>query len=176
MVDLALLQSVSYIAGALGVCVAASYYVMNLRVQQTNIKTTLETRQMQLYMQTLQETRTKQFLRDWIEITYHQDYKSYEEWRTKYGPSVNPDAYASWVHVTQLYQGIGYLVQSKVLDSETLSKYIQERSFIFLWEKIQPIVKYQREKLNPTAYDSFEVLVDEMRALLENKSQIESKS
>ncbi len=34
MVDLALLQSVSYIAGALGVCVAAFYYVMMLREQR----------------------------------------------------------------------------------------------------------------------------------------------
>ena len=31
MVDLALLQSVSYMAGALGVFVGALYYVMNLR-------------------------------------------------------------------------------------------------------------------------------------------------
>ena len=40
MVDLALLQSVSYIAGALGVCVAASYYVMNLR--STRARTIVE--------------------------------------------------------------------------------------------------------------------------------------
>ena len=31
MVDLALLQSLSYVAGALGVCVAAVYYVMMVR-------------------------------------------------------------------------------------------------------------------------------------------------
>ena len=31
MVDLSLLQSVSYIAGAMGVCVAAFYYVMMVR-------------------------------------------------------------------------------------------------------------------------------------------------
>jgi hypothetical protein len=166
MVDLVLLQSISYMAGALGVCVAAIYYMMTLRTQKTNLKTTLETRQMQLYMQALQETRTREFVRDWIEITYHQNFKDYEDWRSKYGPSVNPDSYTAWVHVTQLYQGIGFLVQSKVLDSETLSKYIQPRSFIFLWEKIQPIVKYHREKLYPAAYNSLEYLVNEMNTLL----------
>ncbi len=36
MVDLTLLQSVSYIAGALGVCVAAAYYVLNLREVRLN--------------------------------------------------------------------------------------------------------------------------------------------
>jgi len=157
MFDLALLQSVSYMAGALGVCVAAIYYVITLRTQQTNIKTTLETRQMQLYVQALQETRTREFVRD--------------ARASKYGPSVNPDAYTAWVHVTQLYQGIGYLVQSKVLDSETLSKYIQPRSFIFLWEKIQPIVNYHREKLYPSAYDSFEYLVNEMNVLIERSKE-----
>lgn len=45
MVDLLTLQSVSYVAAAVGVCVAAAYYVMNLRVQQSNMKSTLETRQ-----------------------------------------------------------------------------------------------------------------------------------
>jgi hypothetical protein len=42
LVDLALLQSVSYIAGALGVCVAAVYYVMNLRISQRNQELTLQ--------------------------------------------------------------------------------------------------------------------------------------
>ena len=95
MVDLSLLQSFSYIAGALGVCVAAVYYMMTLRTQQTNLKTTLETRQMQLYMQALQETRTREFVRDWIEITYYQSFKDYEDWRSKYGPSVDPDSYTT---------------------------------------------------------------------------------
>jgi hypothetical protein len=43
MVDIALLQSVSYIAGAFGVCVAAIFYVLNLRISQRNMKQTLET-------------------------------------------------------------------------------------------------------------------------------------
>ena len=169
MVDLAEIQAAYYMVAATGVLVAAAYYVMNMRATQTNMKQTLEARQMQLYMQSLQETRTKAFLKDWIEIAYHQTYSDYQEWRSKYGPSVNPESYASWVHVTQLYQGIGFLVESRMLDPETLSKYIQPRSFIFLWEKIQPVVKYQRERLDPGAYESFEYLVKEMNGILNNR-------
>ena len=44
MVDLALLQSVSYIAGALGVCVAAVYYVLNLRETTKNRRISYTTR------------------------------------------------------------------------------------------------------------------------------------
>jgi len=40
MVDMALLQSVSYIAGALGVFMAAVYYVITLRAHQANIMCT----------------------------------------------------------------------------------------------------------------------------------------
>jgi len=57
MVDLALLQSVSYIAGYVGVFIAAFFYVLNLRIsqksQQLMLKAqqqTLETRQFQLLM------------------------------------------------------------------------------------------------------------------------------
>ncbi|MGD0804125.1 MAG: hypothetical protein ABSA11_08650 [Candidatus Bathyarchaeia archaeon] len=41
MVDLVVLQSASYAATTIGVCVAAFYYVMTLRSQQNNMKATL---------------------------------------------------------------------------------------------------------------------------------------
>jgi len=105
-----------------------------------------------------------------LEILYQQDFKDYEEWRDKYGPDANTDAYAYFYHVTSTFQGLGYLVQSKVLELEALSKHIRPRSIIFLWEKIKPIVKVHRERLNPTAYDSFEYLANELRALLDQRT------
>jgi len=50
MVDLVALQSLSYVAAATGVCLAAIYYTVTLWNQQRNQKETLETRQTQLYM------------------------------------------------------------------------------------------------------------------------------
>jgi hypothetical protein len=50
MVDLALLQTVSYIAGALGVCVAAVYYALNLREMNKNRRITLTHTMMQPFM------------------------------------------------------------------------------------------------------------------------------
>ena len=106
-----------------------------------------------------------------IEIMYHQDFKDYEEWREKYGPSTNPDAYVDYYQVTSTCQGLGYLVQNGVLELEALSKHIRPRSIILLWEKIEPIVKVHREKLNPTAYDSFEYLANEFSTLLERRME-----
>ena len=129
----------------------------------------LETRQIQFCWQALERIHNKEFLTRTIEIMYHQDFEDYEEWREKYGPSTNPDAYANYYHVTSTFQGLGYLVQNKVLDLEALSKHIRPRSIILLWEKIEPIVKVHRETLNPTAYDSFEYLANELRTLLERR-------
>jgi hypothetical protein len=77
MVDLALLQSVSYIAGALGVCVAAIFYVLNLRISQRNIKTNTETRQFQLLMQLSAPQFTKEGFRTWFEFA-NMEWKDYD--------------------------------------------------------------------------------------------------
>ncbi len=98
MVDLALLQSVSYIAGALGVCVAAVYYVMNLRMSQKNqelsLKTqelaykaqeqTLETRQAQLFMQIFQRFNEPDFF-DKYTTFLSWKWKDYDDFMSKYG-------------------------------------------------------------------------------------------
>ncbi|MGD0805847.1 MAG: hypothetical protein ABSA11_17430, partial [Candidatus Bathyarchaeia archaeon] len=59
MVDLALLQSVSYIAGALGVCVAAIYYMLNLREVRQN-------RRISFTSNLLQTIASKEGIRSWV--------------------------------------------------------------------------------------------------------------
>jgi hypothetical protein len=50
MVDILVLQSAFYMAGAASVVVAVVYYILTLRTNQRNFKHTLETRQAQLLM------------------------------------------------------------------------------------------------------------------------------
>jgi hypothetical protein len=159
-----------------GVIAGFTYYVLSVRNAQKTRELTLkaqeqvlETRQVQFCWQALERVHNKEFMRRTIEIMYHMDFKDYEEWREKYGPSTNPDAYVDYYQVTSTHQGLGYLVQNGVLDPEALSKHIRPRAIISLWEKIEPIVKVHRERLNPTAFDSFEYLADEMRALLDQR-------
>jgi len=166
-----------------GLLVGIIYYITIMRNAQKTRELTLqsqelsrkaqeqefEIRQIQFSWQALERVHNKEFMRRTIEIMYHQDFKDYEEWREKYGPSTNPDAYVDYYQVTSTYQGIGYLVQRKVLDLEVLSEHIRPRSVILLWEKVEPIVKAQRETLNPAAYDSLEYLANEFRVLLERR-------
>ena len=166
-----------------GILVGIVYYITIMRNTQKTRELTLqsqeltrkaqeqahETRQVQFCWQALERVHNPEFHRRTIEIMYHQDFRDYEEWREKYGPSTNPDAYVDFYNVTSTNQALGYLVQNKVLDLEALSKHIRPRGFIALWEKIEPIVKFHRETFNPTAFDSFEYLANECRTLLERR-------
>ncbi|MCX6654296.1 MAG: hypothetical protein NTY03_04145, partial [Candidatus Bathyarchaeota archaeon] len=64
MVDLALLQSISYMAGALGVCVAAIFYVLNLRISQKNQEINQRNQELSLknQQQTLETRQAQMFL------------------------------------------------------------------------------------------------------------------
>jgi hypothetical protein len=116
MVDLALLQSVSYIAGASGVCIAAIFYVLNLRISQRNqeltlkaLQQTLETRQAQLFMPIYAT-----FYSEWWRKAYRSftdaTFKDYDEYVAKYGFQSNPDAYILHGRVETYLEGIGVLV------------------------------------------------------------------
>jgi len=169
-------ETISIVFTGISISLAAFYYISTLRnaqrTRELSLKAqerALETRQIQFCWQALERVHNKEFAKRMLEIMYRQDFKDYEEWREKYGPSTNPDAYADYYQVTSTFQGLGYLVQTKVLDLEVLSKHIRPRSIILLWEKVEPIVKVHRERLNPTAFDSFEYLANELRTLLERR-------
>ena len=98
---------------------------------------------------------------------YDHDYESYEEWLEKYGPRTNREAYVSYYYVTRIYQNLAHLVRDGVLSVETLAEQERPRAIVSLWEKIQPVVLYHREHLNPNAFDALEYLYDEMKSLLD---------
>jgi hypothetical protein len=119
MVDLALLQSVSYIAGALGVCVAAAYYVMNLRISQKNQELslkaqqqTLENRQAQMFMNIYERVTSKEFGNAWEKVILT-PWKSFEEYSKLWD---DPEFNEAAIHVAQTYEGIGVLVREGLLD------------------------------------------------------------
>jgi hypothetical protein len=162
-------QTIFQFLQTVGILMGVYYYITTIRTNQRNQQLTLETRQLQLYMKVLEDYRDQEFMTRWTDVAYHQEYGDYEEWRRKYGPVANPEAYANFFHVTNWFQGIGYLVKTRVLDLEVVSEYIRPRSVVFLWEKVEPIVKAHRATTNPDALKSFEYLADEIGKMLERK-------
>ena len=172
MVDLLGLMNLvdfSIISAALGVLAGVANSILVSRRAERQRQTEFETRQAHFCWQALERVHDKEFMRRVIELMYHMDFGDYEEWREKYGPITNPDAYVDYYNVTSTLQALGYLVQNGVIEPEALSKHIRPRSIIFLWEKIEPVVQVHRDELNPTAYDSFEYLANEMRTLLDQR-------
>ena len=190
MVDLALLQSVSYIAGALGVCVAAVYYVMNLKISQKNqelslkaleqsakaqelsLKTqqqNLETRQAQLLMQIFDKVNNKDFLEDWVETLWDWKWDNYEEYITKYG--LNSEKVSKLTHIWDTLSGIGVLLENRLVDPKMLYRLLlQGWGPIMYWEKYGPTIKeFGRRTGEPKMYAGFEFLYDELSRLYEEE-------
>ena len=158
MVDLALLQSVSYIVGALGVGVAAFYYVMTLRAQQTNMKATLETRQAQMFMNIYQQTTTKEFASAYR--TYiSSEWKNYDEYHELVQKKEYFDQY---MIICMYFEGLGVLVKEGFLPIRLVALLLtgMTRSF---WEKLKPINDEIRVKAGYVRWMSeTEYLYDEL--------------
>jgi hypothetical protein len=141
LVDLALLQSVSYIAGALGVCVAAAYYVMTLR---TNDKL----RKAQVMAAIFSRARDKDYQRQWTDLVYQYKFSNYEEWEENYGGSVNPEAHSTLMAVLNIFNMGGSILKDELVDVETGFSYAPPTYIIVGWEKMEPVIKRWRELYN----------------------------
>ena len=131
MVDLALLQSVSYIAGALGVCVAAFYYVMNLRETTRNRKVALTTSLMQNFI-------SEEGSRRWMELM-QMEWKDYDDYQSKYDSKVNLDNYARRNTVWNTCDILGYQYMSGQIDLATVWS-ICNTAVPLTWEKFGPVI------------------------------------
>jgi hypothetical protein len=157
MVDLSLLQSVSYIAGALGVCVAASYYVMTLRITQKNQELTLraleqsakaqhqtlETRQAQLFMNVYDKASNKEFGTSWQKFTGYK-VKTWKEFAKLYTEDKEfNDAY--WV-TAMFFEGLGVLVREGLLPIKMVALMLGGpiRSY---WEMYKPFIEEGRRDM-----------------------------
>ena len=162
MVDLALLQSVSYIAGALGVCIAAVYYVLNLRISQRNQELslkaqeqTLDTRQAQLFMQIFDNFYSQGYRKSLMELSDSWTWTDFDDFLKKYGPDTNLEAYEKFRFLFAQIDRMGMLVNWELIDSERLHRW-GGGAMIRLWEKFEPIVLEIRTRERAMLYEDFE--------------------
>jgi hypothetical protein len=155
MVELALLQSVSYIAGALGVCVAAFYYVINLRETTRNRKVALTTSLMQNFI-------SEEGSRRWADLMQMQ-WKDYDDYVEKYDWSVNLDNYAKRNTVWNTCDILGYQYMSGQLDLGTVWS-ICNTAVPLTWEKFGPIILEGKKRgaFTKNIWEYFEYLAYEM--------------
>ena len=90
MVDIVLLQSLSYVAAAIGVCVAAFYYVMTLRVQQANMKEAMNSRRATFSSNQLQYSGSVEWARLMLEVIGMQ-WSDFDDFMKRYDSTTSPE-------------------------------------------------------------------------------------
>jgi hypothetical protein len=144
MVDLALLQSISYMAGAIGVCIAAIFYVLNLRISQRNMKQTLETRKLQFVTSITNQLLSVEGRRRYFELL-NMEWKDYNDFEKKYGSDNNLDNAAKRLSVWNTYNTLGMLVREKLIEPEVIYK-IDGGNPCFIWNKFKDIIPEWEER------------------------------
>ena len=150
MVDMVLLQQISYIAGALGVCVAAGYYVMTLRVQQANMKETMLNRRATLTNSLIQPFATKEWAKMNLELT-SMKWDSFEDFKKKYDSRVNPENYATRQAVYTLCDYIGYQYKTGLIDFDAVYN-VAGFWIADYWKEFGEVIREYRKSDYPSDY------------------------
>jgi hypothetical protein len=150
MVDVGLLQSLSYVAAAIGVCLAAVYYAMVLREQRRNMKLTLETRRIGLIDSIITRTINEGGMRSYFELLRY-EWKDYEDFERKYGSENDVDAAAKRFAMWHEYNSVGMMLHKGMVEIEDLYD-MGMQGVVFLWEKYRPIIEENRRRYNGKYY------------------------
>ena len=159
MVDLVVLQSLSYTAGALSVILGVIYYMINLRETTRNRRVTLTNALMQQFI-------TEETNKQWIEIM-QVEWEDFDDYFKKYDSVVNPDFYAKRDLFCRSYDLFGYQYVSGYLDMGTLWTVVNE-GVTETWRKYGPIYEeYKARGVYPLhVFEYFEYLAYEMSKMM----------
>jgi hypothetical protein len=141
------LQTVGLLVTATSVTIAAAYYIITLRMSQRNIKTTLDTRQAQLFMNTFQVTYTN----DWLDALRKlftielRDLKDYEAIQR------GDEQYKAFYIVAQYLEGVGVLVRENLVDIRLVAE-LNSGIILWWWGKFGPGILKLRGELNFPRY------------------------
>jgi hypothetical protein len=158
VLELVDLQVVSISLAALGFLAATTYYILILRNAN-------KTRRIQAFMNIYNRFNDKGFQRLYLTMFHNEEWNSYEEWRSKYGPS-NVEYYAGWMAWGSYLAGIAMMVERNQIDPKQVSDLLGAQ-IIWSWERYEPIFKEIRARSTlrdrPQISDWLEYLYNEMK-------------
>jgi len=154
-------QTLSIVLTGIGLIIALAYYAFQIRNQN-------RTRQAQLFMQLYDrwlEVEFKQLQREVSEMSW----VDYDDFLRKYGPQSNPEAYDKIRSLGAYYEGIGVLVNRKLIEPSMVDD-LMSNSIISHWEQLESVIKEERRDLNyPQAAEWFEYLYYVIRQIAERQ-------
>jgi hypothetical protein len=171
MVDQMTLQTIGILLTAVTVSIAAIYYTLTLRYTRRNQELTLkaqeqalETRQAQLFMSIYSTYSSAEFHKAYREILNCQ-WKDYDDFQSKYGFEVNPDADAKGRMINAYFEGVGVLMKRGLIDPSIVDDLISG-VIIRYWEKYEPyILEYRKRRDWPQAGEHVEYLYNKIKPI-----------
>ena len=161
-------QTIGVLVTTASVTVAAIYYIMTLRVQQTNMKHTLETRQAQFMMQLNESMTNVESWKNWIELM-NMEWTDLDDFERKWGTGGNPEAAAKRFSIWWRIGFLSQLLQRGLIDREWLHRAFSNM-ILQQWFKWEPIIILIRKLLNnPQYHADFEYLAKELIKMDEQK-------
>ena len=157
MVDLALLQAVSYIMGSLGVFVAAAYYVYNMRKAERD-------RRKQNILHRM-PTMSREFYIWNLEVRH--DPSLEQDWDKKY--RVNPELESKVWHIMNVYNSLGILYVEGLMSLKEVTQLYSPGWIIGWYDKFEFLIKMLRydgggDLVYPEYMEPFERLVNDLRS------------
>jgi hypothetical protein len=151
-VDVSVLQSISYIVTAIGVCIAAGYYVLNLRETTKN-------RHITFTNSVMQQLYSEEGVRREVDC-YMMQWRDFDDFMKKYDSRVNLENYSKRMSLWYQYDMMGYLYKSGLIDLDTVANV--GGSFPFWdWFKFKPIIEeYRKTDIGPRGLSNWEYLAE----------------
>lgn len=161
MVSFQDIQTAYYMVAATGVLVAAIYYVWNIR-------TTLQTRQAQLFMPIYATYNSDENIRAYSTIMGWK-FKDYDDYTSKYSPEQNPDADVMHRKFNGFLEGVGVLVKRGMIDPSFVDDLMSGR-VIRYWEKFGGLLKEDRVRRDlPQGSEHVEYLYNRIKPIAERQ-------
>jgi hypothetical protein len=143
MVDLVVLQSVSYVAAAIGVCLAAVYYMLTLRTSQRNIRMSLESRKIELTNNILNNLLSEDSWKGFADVM-NMEWSDFDDFTKKYDSTVNPELFAKRMSYISTLDNMGYLYKLNVVDAETVYE-VGGSQAIWVYAKFKCVMEEYRK-------------------------------
>ena len=156
MVDV---QTIGVLATAVSVSVAAIYFIFTLRISQKNMKSNLDTRQAQLFMQIFQRFQEPEFTRQWSALM-NTNWSDTDDYYARI--NLDPDHASNRLSVQTYFEGVAVLLMKNMIDVDFVYELMPTMVTTF-WKKYEPVVKRGREVASyPQWFRPVEYLSDRM--------------
>lgn len=108
------------------------------------MRTTLETRQAQLFMQVYAQLQERELHYLMGELIMRWEWRDLDDFLSKYGPETNMEAFNKFSLVVTYFDGLGILVRENLVDIRLVTRVGLEGITVF-WEKFAPIIDDLRD-------------------------------